>query len=626
MSYKALYLTYRPQTFDEVAGQKAIVRTLKNALSTGKMAHAYLFAGPRGTGKTTMARLFAKALDCEEGLGHQCNHCSNCLAISEGSHPDVIEIDAASNNGVDQVRDLIDKVKYAPIKGKYKVYIIDEVHMMSTGAFNALLKTLEEPPENVVFILCTTEPYKVLPTILSRCQRFDFSKLSDEEMRGKLLEVLTSEKAEYDETGVKAVISLADGGMRDALSILDQVLAYSGNHLHEQDVLAIYGLASLEEKIALLQSLREGDVATVVTKAESFVAGGIDVRRLVSDLISVLKDLLIYEKTGDPSLIEDLSEEQAQLLSESIGPVSCNQMISTLIGAQNDFKNVSDVRSLFELTLLRLASMGESEEGAIHVPVKSSRKPILEVKTEPAPKVIEQSKPIIEAPKAEPAPNIKETAAPKAAILKEKSLQNPDEKTPPDFLFEEDKPIEEKPEEKKIEAPTPQEPNPKKEVTPAPSLHETTTINIANILKPAIATEGMEFELPDEEIIKIMVLANKLERTTLASKWHHFADLKGDPKIGALASLLGDGHPFCICQDAIILSYNFTKRKKEANIMANQQPLEQLLKEIISRQIFVYAIDRIDANRLTATFFNLQQISKLPKKEEVKLNLPIGGN
>ncbi|MFA6619590.1 MAG: DNA polymerase III subunit gamma/tau [Bacilli bacterium] len=626
MSYKALYLTYRPQTFDEVAGQKAIVRTLKNALSTGKMAHAYLFAGPRGTGKTTMARLFAKALDCEEGLGHQCNHCSNCLAISEGSHPDVIEIDAASNNGVDQVRDLIDKVKYAPIKGKYKVYIIDEVHMMSTGAFNALLKTLEEPPENVVFILCTTEPYKVLPTILSRCQRFDFSKLSDEEMRGKLLEVLTSEKAEYDETGVKAVISLADGGMRDALSILDQVLAYSGNHLHEQDVLAIYGLASLEEKIALLQSLREGDVATVVTKAESFVAGGIDVRRLVSDLISVLKDLLIYEKTGDPSLIEDLSEEQAQLLSESIGPVSCNQMISTLIGAQNDFKNVSDVRSLFELTLLRLASMGESEEGAIHVPVKSSRKPILEVKTEPAPKVIEQSKPIIEAPKAEPAPNIKETAAPKAAILKEKSLQNPDEKTPPDFLFEEDKPIEEKPEEKKIEAPTPQEPTPKKEVTPAPSLHETTTINIANILKPAIATEGMEFELPDEEIIKIMVLANKLERTTLASKWHHFADLKGDPKIGALASLLGDGHPFCICQDAIILSYNFTKRKKEANIMANQQPLEQLLKEIISRQIFVYAIDRIDANRLTATFFNLQQISKLPKKEEVKLNLPIGGN
>jgi DNA polymerase-3 subunit gamma/tau len=316
MSYKSLYLTYRPQTFEEVAGQKPIVRTLKNALASGKIAHAYLFAGPRGTGKTTMARLLAKALNCEEGMGHQCNKCSNCVAISEGSHPDVIEIDAASNNGVDQVRDLIEKVKYAPIKGKYKVYIIDEVHMMSTGAFNALLKTLEEPPENVIFILCTTEPYKVLPTILSRCQRFDFAKLSDEDMSAKLLEVLKAENATYDEEGLKAIVSLADGGMRDALSILEQVLAYSGNQLHEKDVLAIYGLASLEEKIALLQSLKSGDVATVVTKSESFIAGGIDVRRLVGDLIAILKDLLIYEKTGDASLIEEISEEQAQLLSK----------------------------------------------------------------------------------------------------------------------------------------------------------------------------------------------------------------------------------------------------------------------------------------------------------------------
>src|SRR5574344_2830890 len=218
MAYRSLYLTYRPQTFKEVAGQSTIVKTLENALTSGKIAHAYLFAGPRGTGKTTMARLLAKALNCDEGIGKQCNKCSNCLSISEGSHPDVIEIDAASNNGVDQVRDLIEKVKYAPIKGKYKVYIIDEVHMMSTGAFNALLKTLEEPPENVIFILCTTEPYKVIPTIISRCQRFDFSKIDDKDMKWKLLEVLKDEKATYDEDGVNAIISLADGGMRDALS------------------------------------------------------------------------------------------------------------------------------------------------------------------------------------------------------------------------------------------------------------------------------------------------------------------------------------------------------------------------------------------------------------------------
>lgn len=183
MSYKALYNKYRSQTFDELVGQQTIVTTLKNALATNKIAHAYLFCGPRGTGKTSVARLFAKALNCSEGVGHQCNKCENCIQISEGQHPDVIEIDAASNSGVDEVRSLIEKVKYAPIKGRYKIYIIDEVHMMTPSAFNALLKTLEEPPEYVVFILCTTEPYKLLPTIISRCQRFEFRKISDDELK-----------------------------------------------------------------------------------------------------------------------------------------------------------------------------------------------------------------------------------------------------------------------------------------------------------------------------------------------------------------------------------------------------------------------------------------------------------
>ena len=190
MAYKALYRTYRPQTFEEVAGQKHIIKTLKNALATNKIAHAYLFCGPRGTGKTTMAKLFAKALNCEEGIGHQCNHCSNCIEVTEGSHPDVIEIDAASNNGVEQVRDLIDKVNYLPIKGRYKVYIIDEVHMMTTSAFNALLKTIEEPPAHVIFILATTEPHNIIPTILSRCQRYDFSKVSDGDIEERMATVL----------------------------------------------------------------------------------------------------------------------------------------------------------------------------------------------------------------------------------------------------------------------------------------------------------------------------------------------------------------------------------------------------------------------------------------------------
>lgn len=219
MSYKALYRTYRPQTFEDVAGQSHVTITLQNAIKENRIAHAYLFAGPRGTGKTTIAKIFAKAINCM-GENPPCNECSNCKEITLGDHPDVIEIDAASNNGVNEVRELIDKVKYAPINAKYKVYIIDEVHMMTPEAFNALLKTLEEPPAHIVFILATTEPHKILPTIISRCQRFDFQRVDENDIITRLKYVLEEEKVDYEEEALAIISKLADGGMRDALSIL----------------------------------------------------------------------------------------------------------------------------------------------------------------------------------------------------------------------------------------------------------------------------------------------------------------------------------------------------------------------------------------------------------------------
>ena len=252
MSYKALYRTYRPSTFEEVYGQQHIVKTLSNAIKENKIAHAYLFCGPRGTGKTSMARLFAKALNCEEGFGKQCNHCTNCTSITDGTHPDVIEIDAASNRGIDDIRDLINKVKYAPIRGKYKVYIIDEVHMMTSEAFNALLKTLEEPPANVVFILATTEPFKLMPTILSRVQRYDFSKVSDSNLLANLKRVCEKEGVTFEEEALKLITTLSDGGVRDSLSLLDQAIAYSGNELTTSVVQELFGLSTTEEKLNII--------------------------------------------------------------------------------------------------------------------------------------------------------------------------------------------------------------------------------------------------------------------------------------------------------------------------------------------------------------------------------------
>ena len=591
MAYKALYRTYRPQTFDEVAGQKHIIRTLRNALANNKIAHAYLFCGPRGTGKTTMAKLLAKALNCEEGFGHQCNKCSNCLEIIEGSHPDVIEIDAASNNGVEQVRDLIDKVNYLPIKGKYKVYIIDEVHMMTDNAFNALLKTLEEPPAHVIFILATTEPHEIIPTILSRCQRYDFTKVADADIEERMITVLQKEGVQYDKAAVKAIISLADGGMRDALSILDQILAYSNNSLRVEDVYSIFGLISNKEKIGLIQDINAGDISATLEKVKNFSEGGIDIARLTQDILEILKDVLIYKKTKQTEELTTLNQSDAQLLADSIEIRKLHEMIGTFLKLQLDFKTASNVKTLFEVALLKLLTYEDAAVPVVkkQVVVEKKVEPKPEVKPEPvveapvAPAPQPETKPVIEEPKQEqvvdePKPEVKPEPKPdmKAEPKVEKVI---DETVAPDWLVDDDKE------------------------------------------KKSVEITGEKYEFDDELIIKLMVLGDKELRLNIAKRWNELDAYFGHPTFGDLIALLKDGSPLVATKNVLLLVYDFEKLASKVNVKTNSNRISEILRMMLGHDMFVYALSRGDSTRLVKAYQNLRQINRLPLPKDIHIDL-----
>jgi DNA polymerase III subunit gamma/tau len=359
MNYKALYRTYRPHSFDTVVGQKHIIQTLQNALKQDKVSHAYLFSGPRGTGKTTVAKLVAKSVNCLNPTEAPCNHCEHCLSIQNGTHPDVIEIDAASNNGVDEIRELIEKVKYAPLQARYKVYIIDEVHMLTQGAFNALLKTLEEPPSHVIFILATTEAHKVIPTIISRCQRYDFVRVSTKDIQTRLEEVLKAEKIKFDPEATRLISQLADGGVRDALSILEQVIAYSNDELNTGHVNDIYGIATTQDKLRLLDAIISHNVSELMNEIEFIATKNIDIKRLTNDLMELIKESVVYSYTKDEKLLNKLSVEEAQSLTR-IQPKIGLKMIEDLMDTAEKYRSASDLMAYFEIGLLKV--MGHLSE------------------------------------------------------------------------------------------------------------------------------------------------------------------------------------------------------------------------------------------------------------------------
>ena len=364
MAYKALYRTYRPADFSEIAGQEHITRTFKNALKNNKLAHAYLFSGPRGTGKTSIAKIIAKAVNCEHApVENPCNECEICKGIDNNTINDVIEIDAASNNGVDEIREIRDKVKYLPGVGKYKVYIIDEVHMLSTGAFNALLKTLEEPPKHVIFILATTEPHKIPATIHSRCQRFDFRGVSIPEMTQRLKTIITEENIEISQEAIKVIAESAEGGMRDAISLLDQVVSYSENKVTVNDVHTIRGTVANEDLLTIASSIFNNDSVNAINILDQLIDAGKEAKRLIDNMIMFYRDMLIYKNTT-------ISDESQLLFSNKsfveLASKLSNHMIfyyiDVLSKTQNDIKWSNNGKLYVELALIKMVDKIDKQE------------------------------------------------------------------------------------------------------------------------------------------------------------------------------------------------------------------------------------------------------------------------
>ncbi len=359
MAYEVLARKWRPKQFEDVVGQGHVTRTLQNAIQTKRIAHAYLFVGPRGIGKTSLARIFAKALNCEKGpTATPCDVCDSCREIAAGTSLDVMEIDGASNNGVEQVRELRENVKFAPTRGLYKIYLIDEVHMLSSGAFNALLKTLEEPPAHVKFFFATTEAHKILPTIVSRCQRFDLRRIPAGLIVEQLQKIATAEQVNLEGDAALAIARGAEGGMRDAESALDQLIAFRGNDIKEADVLSVFGLVSRQTMESLAEAVLQGNVSEIVRIIGDLDAAGKDMQRLVLELLDYFRALLVHLCASDVAGKEDLVAAQIATLKRQAGLTTADRLLriaDILSQTEDRLRFALSRRTQVETALIRCA-------------------------------------------------------------------------------------------------------------------------------------------------------------------------------------------------------------------------------------------------------------------------------
>lgn len=557
MAYKALYRTYRPNSFDTVIGQQHIVKTLQNAIAQHKISHAYLFCGPRGTGKTTVAKLVAKSVNCLNPDEAPCNHCEHCETIQSGNHPDVIEIDAASNNGVDEIRDLIEKVKYAPLQGKYKVYIIDEVHMLSQGAFNALLKTLEEPPPHVIFILATTEAHKVLPTIISRCQRYDFVRVNKKEIQKRIEEVLDKEEIKYEEEAVRLIAQLADGGVRDALSILEQCIAYAQDDLKALHVNEIYGIATTQDKLKLLYAVFDEDVSNLMSEIDFVLQKNIDIKRLTNDLMEILKEAVIYHYTKDDSLINKLNREEAETILR-IRPKILLGMIDDLMDTSEKYRSSANLVSYFEIGMLKLMSrINESAETSVVIPQNQPK--IEQAVSTPS---VNSNNDTVKTTKVEPTVEI--------------VVQEPVSK-----LTDSDK---------KLSVSS----------QPVPS----------DLLMPSV--------LDYDFLLRLLVGADKAKRQRDEQRWNMIENYALDLVWARYASMLRGSSVMATGEGFVLVSVPHSGTVSELNSPDHETMLARFANEILGAPHKVFAVSEEDKLRITQLFKEKNTKGELPKPIEIK--------
>lgn len=559
MAYQALYRKYRPSNFDEVVGQRPIIQTLKNAIVQNRIAHAYLFCGPRGTGKTSIAKIFAKMLNCEDESNKPCGKCTNCKMVQNGSHPDIIEIDAASNNGVDEVRNLIDKVKYAPMQGKYKVYIIDEVHMMTTGAFNALLKTIEEPPAHVVFILATTEPNKVIPTIISRCQRFDFNKVSQKDIEKRLSIVCKEEKIEIDPEAISLIAQLADGGMRDSLSILDQCIAYCSSNITVDNVREIYGVLTTSDIGKLFEHLYAHEVDALIQQIQEFSDKGMDLKRLTSDFITLLKESIILDYSSDSQLVSNTHKEVIEKYLLKSPSLFRFNVLNELMDVFNKYNYASNVLDYLETALLKSISNS------------------YEIKSKTTHDIIEDSD-------RENKENFAKSSDLSYDLTSEKS--------------EIDKKV------------------PKNSENTGISELETISDVSRETLKE-VGNKDSKIILNDEYILQLLVGANKTERKIDTAKMDernmYLADLEYAKYANSLRNIaiVASGDKY------IVVAVRSELEAKEINEMQLTQGFEDFMEQVLGKAKKIFAIDHIQQTRVLEEFKERMIQGTLPEPVDV---------